>query len=78
MNVFPITNSDDELLGIFQSESEPQYIEDEIEKVYQEWIKYTDECEVEDMVFLGDYLKTHLPNIGVYPMEVWDVQLSGG
>jgi len=78
MNVFSITNRDNELLGVFQSESEPQYIEGEIEKVYQEWVKYTDECEVEDMVFLGEYLETHLPNIGVYPLEVGNVELSDG
>jgi len=78
MNIFSITNHDNELLGVFQSESEPQYIEDEIEKVYQEWVKFTDECEVEDMIYLGEYLETHLPDIGVYPIEVRNVELSAG
>lgn len=78
MNVFSITNRDNELLGVFQSESEPQYIEPEIEKVYQQWVKDTDECEVEDMVFLEDYLETHLPDIGVYSVKVGNVELSDG
>jgi len=78
MYTFTITNRDNELLGVFQSESEPQYIESEIEKVYKQWEIYTDECDVEDLVRLEEYFKTHLPDIGVYPLEVGNVEISGG
>jgi len=45
--------------------------------VYDQWVIDTDECEAEDMICLEDYFQTHLPNIGVYPIEMSDVTVKG-
>lgn len=73
MNLFTITDHDGALLGVYESESRPENIEPEITKVYDEWFRRYINDETDDR--LESYFEKHLPDIGVYPIEIGNVTI---
>ena len=73
MYLFTITNNDNELIGIYESESHPDHIDPEITKMHKEWTRLYLSDEMDEG--LESYFENHLPDIGVYPVKVGNVTI---
>jgi hypothetical protein len=73
MYLFTITNHDNELIGVYESDSHPDYIEPEITKIHKEWTDLYLNDEIDERI--ESYFEKHLPNIGVYPVEIGNVTI---